>query len=110
MGLLADCINITVNVERLTEDTTNGEVSKEWAVNLTSQGSRKRQLSGREQQTNSRVGFTAEDVFYFDTAPDIKEGDRIVYDSQYYYIGRVYNPHESNEFLQVYTGTIVDQI
>ena len=103
-------LNLSVTTQRLTESVSNGRISKSWANNLTSQSTRKRQLNGDEIRTNSRVGFTAEDVWYFNSAPDIVEGDRIVYDSQYYYIGRVYNPHELDEFIQVYTGTVKDQV
>ena len=104
--------NITVAVQERTEAFTNGQKSISWAnkTGLATVSARKRQLSGTEVIQNEGKDYISTDRFYFnDTSLSILVGNRIVYDSQNYYILRVDNPHGLGKFLQVDTALTYDK-
>lgn len=114
MDALIECeFNITVAIQKKSGGYTNGRPDGGGWANKTGLGSvlsRRRQLSGKDIIQNDGKDWISTDRFYFnDTTLDILPGNRIVYDSQNYYILRVDNPHGLNEFLQVDTSLTYDK-
>jgi hypothetical protein len=107
---ISHLLNITVNVERKTEPQDDyGYVSNSYSTNLSSIKARRHRLRETREILNDKHTYIITDEFHFDPGQDIKEGDRIVYDSQYFNIVFYDNPHDLSYFTIAQCSLLKDE-
>ena len=95
-------ILITFQEKSGSSDSMGGE-SETWSnvTALTNINARMRLLSGDEIIENDKRGFKSSHRAYCDYNSSITKSLRVVYNSEYYTIKFIDNPHNENEFLQI---------